>query len=168
VYLGVRTANHNGAAFRCRVCGGHGSGWERVLYELCDAEQLVQLYAAEAHSLDKPAKPFESEGVRVCPEAKRWDVAVAAPEGLLIEMQGEGHSSRLVAKPNSTDSSLAERRLKDWLYAQEAIRQGWSVLWLWVDERSTNRTALADLWTAQLRHAVAHVKAGGPPQLFVV
>jgi hypothetical protein len=94
------------------------------LYDLCDAEELIELYAVEAHSLDKPAAPVECEGMRVCPESKPWDVTVAAPEGLLIEMQGEGHSSSLVAKANNTDSSLAEMQLKDSLYAEEAMRQG--------------------------------------------
>lgn len=166
-YLGVRTANHNDTALHCHVCGKKGSSWERVLYDLCDAEQLIELYAVEAHSLDKPEHVVECEGVTVCPASKRWDVAVAAPGGLLIEMQGPGHSTRLLTKANNTDSSLAERKLKDWLYAQEALRQGWSVLWLWVDEGISSPRAQAALWAQQLQRAVVHVKGGGVPQLFV-
>lgn len=100
------------------------------------------------------------------PESKRWDVAVARPEGLLIEMQGEGHSSRLVAKANNTDSSLAERQLKDSLYAEEAMRQGWSVLWLWVDGRITCPRQQAQQWAAQLKRAMVHVTQRGTPELF--
>ena len=167
VFLGVRTANHNGTALDCPVCAGKGSSWERVLYELCDAEQLIELYAVEAHSLNKPAQVVERDGVRVWPEAKRWDVTVAMPGGLLIEMQGQGHSSRLLTKANNTDSSLAERHAKDWLYAQEALRQGWSVLWLWVDEAVSSREIQAARWAQQLKRAVAHVKGGGAAQMFV-
>lgn len=167
VYLGVRTANHNAAALHYHMCGGEGSSWERVLYDLCDAEQLIELYAVEAHSLDQPEHAVECEGVTVCPASKRWDIAIAAPGGLLIEMQGQGHSTRLLTKANNTDSSLAERKLKDWLYAQEALRQGWSVLWLWVDECISSPRAQAALWAKQLHRAVAHVKGGGAPQLFV-
>lgn len=167
VYMGVRTANHNPKALKCHVCSTKGSSWEKVLYDLCEAEQLIELYAVEAHSLHKPEHAVESEGVPVCPESKPWDVAVAVPGGLLIEMQGQGHSTRLVTKANNTDSSLAERRLKDWLYAQEAIRQGWSVLWLWVDEDISSNEALAALWAKQLHRAVVHVKNEGAPQLFV-
>lgn len=166
VYLGVRTANHNDSALDCHVCAKKGSKWEGMLYDLCDTEELIELYAVEAHSLDKPAAPVEREGVRVCPESKPWDVAVAAPEGLLIETQGEGHSSRLVAKANNTDSSLAERQLKDTLYAEEAITQGWSVLWLWVDERISCPHEQAQRWAAQLKRAMVHVTQRGAPQLF--
>jgi len=149
------------------VCVGKGSSWERVLYELCDAEPLIELYAVEAHSLNKPAQPVERDGVRVWPESKRWDVALAVPAGLLIEMQGQGHSTRLLTKAKNTYSSMADRQLKDWLYAQEAIRQGWSVLWLWVDKGVSSTQTQAALWSQQLTRAVAHVKGGGTPQLFV-
>ena len=87
--------------------------------------------------------------------------------GLLIEMQGQGHSTRPVTKANSTEGSLAERKQRDWLYAEEAMRQGWSVLWLWVDEAVTSRDAQAALWAQQLQRAMAHVKARHAPQLFV-
>lgn len=166
VYMGVRTANHNGTAVDCTVCAGKGSSWESVLYGLCDAEPLIELYAVEAHSLNEPAHVVERDGVRVWPQAKPWDVALATPGGLLIEMQGQGHSSRLLTKANNTDSSLAERHAKDWLYAEEAIRQGWSVLWLWVDETVRSRQIQAARWAQQLTRAVAHVKGGGCAQLF--
>ena len=151
----------------CRVCGGRGSKPERVLYAVADAEVLVEQYAVEACSLAKPADPVMCDNVRVHPEKKRWDATIVAPSGLLIEMQGESHSSRLVSKANNTDSTMAERQLKDWLYAQEALRQGWSVLWLWVDECISSPRAQAALWAKQLHRAVAHVKGGGAPQLFV-
>lgn len=134
---------------------------------MLDNEQLIERYAVEACSLAKPAQPVMCQSVLLHPHMKRWDALVAAPSGLLIEMHGEGHSSRLVCKANKTDSTMVERQLKDWLYAEEAMRQGWSVLWLWVDERITCPRAQAAIWATQLRKAVAYVKANGAPQLFV-
>ena len=89
----------------------------------------------------KPAEPVMCDNVRVHPEKKRWDATIVAPSGMLIEMQGEGHSSKLVSKANNTDSTMAERQLKDWWYADAAMQQGWSVLWLCVDESITCQDA---------------------------
>ena len=166
VYRGVRSANHNRTALDCRVCSGGGSKWECMLYELLDDEELIQLYAVEAHSLAKPKEPVMQEGVVVHPDKKRWDVTVVVPGGLLIEMHGEGHSSRLVSKANNTDYNLAERQLKDWLYVVTAMEQGWSVLWLWVNENITSDSTQVSLWAQQLKKAVTHVQAQGLPQLF--
>ena len=166
VFLGVGTANHGETALNCRVCGRKGSSWERVVYDLCDAEQLIELFAVEAHSLNKPEHAVEYEGVTLCTASKRWDVLLQCPWPL-IEMQGQGHSSILFTKANNSNSSLAERRLKDRLYAEEALRQGWSVVWLWVDEDISTKSTLAALWAEQLHRAVAHVKSEGAPTLFV-
>lgn len=100
-YLGVRTASHNEPALHCHVCGGKGSRWERVLYGLSDAEQLIGLHAVEAHSLDKPEHVVECEGVTVCLASQRWDVAIGAPDGLLIEMQGHGPSVDRSQRPTT-------------------------------------------------------------------
>lgn len=124
VYRGVRSANHSKTALKCRVCSSGGSKWERLLYDLLDKEQLIQLYAVEAFSLAKPTHPMTQNGVLVHPEKKRWDVTVVVPGDLLIEMHGEGHSSRLLTKANNTDCNLAERHLRDWLYAVAAMEQG--------------------------------------------
>jgi hypothetical protein len=153
-------------ALNCRVCLGGGSKWEHLLYDLLDKEELVELYAVEAFSLSKPAQPVMQEGVVVHPEEKRWDVTLVVPGGLLIEMHGEGHNTRLLSKANNTDSSLAERRLKDWLYAQTALDQGWSVLWLWVHEGITSDSSQVGNWAKLLHKAVLHVQAQGAPQLF--
>ena len=114
-------------------------------------------------AINAPGNPANPPKVAPAPGVT---ARIAAPGGLLIEMQGQGHSTRLLTKANNTDSSLAERKLKDWLYAQEALRQGWSVLWLWVDECISSPRAQAALWAKQLHRAVAHVKGGGCAQLF--
>jgi len=166
VYRGVRSANHSKAALKCRVCSSGGSKWERLLYDSLDKEELIELYAVEAFSLAKPAYPTMQDGVVVHPEKKRWDVTVVVPGGLLIEMHGEGHHSRLLTKANSPDHSLADRQLRDWLYAMAAMEQGWSVLWLWVNEDVTCDSTQVSMWAQQLQKAVVHVQAKGLPQLF--
>jgi hypothetical protein len=148
------------------VCSSDGSKWELLLYDLLDKEQLIELYAVEAFSLAKPTHPLTQNGVLVHPEKKRWDVTVVVPGGLLIEMHGEGHSSRLLTKANNIDCSLAERHLRDWLYARAAMEQGWSVLWLWVNEDVACDSAEQSVWAQQLQQAVVHVQAKGLPQLF--
>ena len=162
----VRSANYSKTALACRVCRGGGSKWERMLYDLLDKEDLIELYAVEAFSLSKPVGAVTQGGVVVHPEKKRWDATVVVPGGLLIEMQGEGHGSRLVTKANNTDNSLAERHLKDWLYVQVALEQQWSVLWLWVNEDISSDSVQASVWAQQLHKAVLHVQAKGLPQLF--
>ena len=137
-----------------------------MLYDLLDKEDLIELYAVEAFSLSKPVGAVTQGGVVVHPEKKRWDATVVVPGGLLIEMQGEGHSSRLVTKANNTDNSLAERHLKEWLYVQVALEQQWSVLWLWVNEDISSDSMQASVWAQQLHKVVLHVQAKGLPQLF--
>jgi hypothetical protein len=68
---------------------------------------LIELYAVEAYTLSKPAAAVMCEDVELHQAKKRGDVTLAAPRGLLIEMQGEGHISRLLTKANNTDSSNA-------------------------------------------------------------
>lgn len=167
VFRGVRSANHSSTALNCRVCAKQGSAWERVLYALCDAEPLILEYATEAFVLNKHDRPVTNMGVTVCPEKKAWDVVLAAPSGLLIEMHGEGHISRLLTKANNTDNSMAIRQLKDELYAQAAMAQGKSLLWLCVDEGIKSRKAQRARWAAQLAKAVCRVRGGGTPQLFI-
>lgn len=167
VFVSVRVANHHNSGLRCRACERNSSKWEDLLYCVLDAEQSVEMYAAEACSLAKPARPVVCGDKVLCVERKKWDVMLAKPHGLLIEVQGEGHSQRLVTKRNNTDGSLAERLAKDSLYADEAIAQGWSVLWLCVQQGITRLKPHKAKWSAKLKEAVAHVKAGGEPRMFV-
>jgi hypothetical protein len=117
-----RSANCSDTAMACRVCAGEGSSGKRVLHVMLDERGIVKTYSVESVSLCKPAQPVEREGVRVDVTKKKWDVTVAAPHGLLIEVQGQGHNLRLVGKANNTDSSLWHRQLKGRLYTEEAQR----------------------------------------------
>lgn len=167
VYRSVRSANKSKTTLKCRVCKGQGSKWEKVLYKLLDEMDEIEVYAVEACSLDKPEEAVKHNGVEVHPAKKRWDATLVLPGKLLIEMQGQGHIDRLVTKSNNTDSSLDERHWKDCLYAETAKHQGWSVLWMCVDETITSLDAQVAKWAAGLKEALEHVRAKGEPELFV-
>lgn len=165
-YVSVRAANSSSTALACRVCMGRGSGPERVLYDVADAEQLLELYAVEACSLSKQEGVRLSDGTVIYPSRKRWDLATVTPHGLLVEVMGQGHSSRPVTKPNNTDDSISTRQLLDYGYAEAAVKQGWTVLWLWVDEGHSSFSRTFEKWAALLREALMYVRAGNKPKLF--
>jgi hypothetical protein len=165
-YVSVRVANTSETALLCSVCSGKGSRPEKVLYAVADAEELVRQYAVEACSLSKQGGVEVCESTIIYPSRKRWDLSVLAPHGLLVEVMGQGHSSRLVTKPNNTDDSISTRQRKDYAYAQAAVEQGWSVLWVWVEEDDPCFTRTRKQWAAQLREALEYVIAEGDPKLF--
>jgi len=121
MYASVRTANTSSSAWLCRVCSGGGSKPERVLYDVADKEVLVKQYAVEACSLSKRGPVNVCDSIDIYPSMKRWDLALVTPHGLLVEVMGEGHSSRLVTKPNNTDDSISTRQRRDYAYAQAAV-----------------------------------------------
>lgn len=165
-YVSVRVANTSSEARSCHVCSGKGSKPERVLYAVADAEELVKQYAVEACSLSNQGVVKVCDSTIIHPSRKRWDLSTVTPHGLLVEVMGEGHSSRLVTKANNTDDSISERKRKDHAYAQAAVDQGWSVLWLWVQRRDPTFKRTAKKWAAQLREALKYVIAEGKPMLF--
>jgi hypothetical protein len=165
-FVSVRSANTSSSALSCRVCAKKGSQPEKVLYALADGEELIELYGVECCCLTKKECVEVCDGVVVHPNRKRWDLVTVMPHGLLVEVMGQGHNNRLVTKQNSTEDSMAVRQLKDCAYAQAAIEQGWSVLWLWVNELDPSPSRRAAKWAAQLREAVLHVRAEGTPTLF--
>jgi hypothetical protein len=144
-YLVVGTANHGDTTLNCRARSRRGSSWHRVVYDLCDAEQLSELCVVEAHSLDRPVHVVEYVRVRLCKVSQRWRAVFAAPGGLATTMHGRRHSTILFTKANNCNTSLAERRLKDQLYAQQVRRQGWSVVWGWVVACISTKSALTDV-----------------------
>lgn len=166
LYMSVRAFNAKGSRLSCHVCSGKGSKPEQVLYDLADKEKLIKVYAVEACSLSKQEKVKVCESITIHPSRKRWDLTVLSPHGLLVEVMGEGHSSRLVTKPNNTDDSTSTRQRRDYAYADAAVERGWSVLWLWVEEGDPSFRRTRRKWAAKLREAVKHVAAEGKPELF--
>lgn len=150
--LVVESVNHGDTALNCRACSRRGSSWHRVVYDLCDAEQLCELCVVEAHSLDRPEHAVEYAWLILCTVSKRWHAAFAAPCGLAISMHGRWHSTILLTKASSCNTSLAEKSLKDRWYAQQVWRQGWSVVWWWVVAHVSTKSALAGV--CRRSHAV--------------
>jgi hypothetical protein len=58
-----------------------------------DALDLVGLFAVELCSLVQ-SEAVCLQGDVIHPNRKWWDVAILQPMGLLVEVQGEGHSQR--------------------------------------------------------------------------
>jgi hypothetical protein len=165
-YMAVRMFNAKRGRLSCHVCSGKGSRPEQVLYELADKEELIKVYAVEACGHSKQGGVEVCEAISIHPSKKRWDLTVLAPHGLLVEVMGEGHSSRLVTKPNNTDDSTSTRQRRDYAYADAAVKRGWSVLWLWVEEGDPSFRRTRRKWAAKLREALKHVAAEGKPELF--
>jgi hypothetical protein len=133
------------------------SSHEQDLFDLCAEQKCIELFAAEGYCLHK-GKPIQfGSSCVLYPSKKQWDVVITKPHGLLIEMQGEGHSSKRMTKHNNKDSSLDEKQDRDMAYAAEAVRQGWSVLWLWVDDYRHELHGRRAVWATQLKQAMAHV-----------
>lgn len=166
VQVTVRSANYSDTALACRVCNQQGSEHERMLYKLLDEEKQVVRFAVESMILVGKDRVWLDDVTVISPHLKRWDVTILQPHGLLVEVQGEGHSSKPVQKRNNTDETISSRQLRDMGYAQAALREKWSVLWLWVEEGCTKPHIQASKWKAQFRQALAHVMAGGEPKLF--
>lgn len=145
--LGVGTANYDCTAMNRHARSRRGGSWHMVSYDLCDAEQLFELYAVEAHSLAKPEHTIEYAGLTVCTVSKRWNAVCAAHGSMAMVMHGQEHSVMLLTKANNCNTSLAEKSLKDQLYAQQVRRQGWSVLWWRVVACISNKSSHA--WSMQ-------------------
>lgn len=136
------------------------------MYDILDEEECVKRFSLESKSLVVRERVRLSDGSIIHPSKKPWDATIIDPPGLLIEMQGEGHSSNLVNMRNAVELSIAEKQERDLAYANVAIRAGWSVLWLWVDRSVGGPDMHRDRWVAQIREAVAYVVGNGVPKLF--
>lgn len=164
-FVGVQCAARSSGAFGCRVCAGKGSQPERLLYNLLDTEHAIELYAVEAHSISRAAPLALADGTTLDVHDHRWDAMTLLPPNLLIEVQGQQHTSKLDTRPRSPDASLSNRLLRDAALAAAAHAAGFTVLWLHAREGESEPTRAAR-WAAMLRQAVRHVAARGPPLLF--
>lgn len=165
-FMAVQQIARRDDAFSCRVCKGRGSSHEKLLYKLMDQEPLINLYAVETYSISEKQHLSLRNGDVVQVNRHAWDAMTIDPPNLLIEVQGEGHTSKLVTKANSSDDSLGIRAQRDQLLATAAHGAGFSVIWLCVSERGSETSRERD-WAAKLKEAMAHVAAGKPPQLFI-
>lgn len=164
-FMGVQSIRRNPDAFACRVCKGEGSSHEKLLYELMDNEEQIGLYVVESHWITSTVETDETTGQTLDVGRHMWDAVTLRPPSLVIEVQGEGHRSKLITKPKNPEGSLAERVHRDDVLAAAAQAAGFSIVVLYADD-SLSREALAAKWAQALHEAVVHVAAGLPPNRF--
>jgi hypothetical protein len=125
--LSCQRVTRTSSALECRVCCGKGSKHEQLAYKVLNQLECVHAFAVEAYAV---AAQVQHEGGVLNVNRHSWDVAVLQPAPLVIEVQGEQHSSKVMTKPNSTDSSLSSRCSRDDALAAAAVEAGYSVVWL--------------------------------------
>lgn len=161
----ARVARKGAAALQCRVCARKGSGHEQVAYACLDAEPLIKHYAVETYALAGEQFVTRSDGTTCRVRDHRWDALTLSPPGLLIEVHGEQHTSKLDARARNGHSDMRTRQELDRLLGEAARAAGFSVLWLYADA-SLSQVQLRARWAEKLRQAAAHAQAGGAPALF--
>lgn len=127
--LGWGTANHNHATLCCCVCAGKSSCWERVLFELCDAEPLAQLCLVEAHSLNKSAPHVKCDGVRVWPEAECCLCCSCCNTGPGDCMRGEAAAVNDCRRPTTLTAAWPRDDSRAGCTRKGPRVHGWGVLW---------------------------------------
>lgn len=107
------------------MCSCKGSQHERIAYAILDQLPCIKHYAVEVYA-DRDVRELAA---RHHPTSKHaWDVMVAPPYKVLIEVHGEQHTSKLDTRSNSIDSCLSSRATRDHALAAAAVEAGYSVM----------------------------------------
>lgn len=149
----------NSRSLSCRVCAGQGSSLEQLAYKILDQSTAVGAFAVEAYAV---SGQVQHEGQLLQVNRHAWDVVLLQPAGLLIEVQGEQHSSKLMTKRNCQDSSLSSRISRDHALAAAALEAEFCVLWL-SPGKERNRKAR---WTRAIKLALQHLQEKKQCKLF--
>lgn len=150
-------------AFDCYICSGKGSAHEQLFYEIADEEPLLQLHAVESAVIHtKRLLSIPGSNSKLHLNRHRWDMVTLRPSGLLVEVQGEGHTDKEDTRQHSRGDTLAIRQSKDSRLANAAKRLGWSVLAVYPGDKRGRKQR----WAAGLRVALEHVAALQKPRLF--
>lgn len=83
------------------------------------------------------------------------------PPNLLIEVQGEQHTSKADCRQHNQGDTVGTRQHKDHVLADAAIAAGFSVLWLYPGDECGRHSR----WAAALQMALEHVTANQAPKL---
>lgn len=142
------------AALPCRVCKGKGSSYEREAYAALDESTLITAWAAEAYVVQETVV---HEWEEVNASRHSYDIAVLEPGKVLVEVQGEQHSSKLNTQANNADASLADRVGRDAALAAAAKAAGYSVVWLRVEAAHT-QTNRRQQWRGTIERAVRYMQ----------
>lgn len=147
-----RTARCN-RSLACRICQGKGSSLEKLLYSILNKSAAVHAYAVEAYAV-QGQNQHEGENVQL--NRHPWDAALLQPAQLLIEVQGEQHSTKLLTKAGCTDISLSSRSSRDEALRAGAVQQGFYVLWLLPGEERGRHQRSS--WTRAIHAMLQKVK----------
>lgn len=164
--LALQTVSRGDACFRCHVCRGKGSKYEKQLYAVLNQEGAVATYAVEAAAMGRKLQlevAGSSSGLWL--NMHRWDAVLIEPHSLLIEVQGGQHIDKEDGRRNNRGDTLADRQAKDQALADAALADGFSVLWL--HPGAANDVQGRNVrWSAAVREAVQHVADKKRPHLF--
>lgn len=120
------------------------------MYNICDASKAISAWAAEVHAVQGT---ICVQGVGHNLGKKAWDVLTIDPPGILIEVQGEQHSSKPNTMPNNIHSSLDFVAGFDAQCAQAAVGAGYTVVWLQLREGESD-THRRLRWKALIEKAI--------------
>lgn len=162
-YLACQQVTRTSAALHCRVCEGKGSSYEQEAYKACNQLKCIKAWAVEAYALHGQ---IEHQGEVLDLGRHSWDIMVVKPAGVLIEVQGEQHISKLNTQPKSHDTSLDLRASRDYVLAAAAQHAGFNVVWLCPGNPSQQR-GRQRRWRAAIMRAVDDKVNGKAPKLYM-
>lgn len=165
--LAVDTANRHssdgGYSRPCIMCSRPKSELAAAAYNLCLRSNHMHSFAAEACIAQGQPAVGLSNGAIFEVSCTPYDIVSLAPPNLVIEVMGQQHTDQPMSYSNSNESHGISSSEVDQEKLQAAKRAGYSMLWLMAGEQH-GRTAR---WRKALNTALAHVKAGLPPQHFI-
>jgi hypothetical protein len=144
------------------VCEGKGSSYELEAYAACDESPVITAWAVEAYAVQQTG---EHERVEVYAGRHSYDIIVLEPGKVIVEVQGEQHSSKLNTQANNADASLADRVSRDKALRAAAKAAGFSVVWLNVEAAHT-QTDRGQQWRETIERAVHYMANEGNPTDF--
>lgn len=157
--LSCQRIKRTSEALLCRVCRKQGSSLEKLLYLILNQLACIYAFAVEAYAV---SGEIQHEGETVNLGRHSWDVLTIDPAKLLIEVQGQQHSTKLMTKRNCRDSSLSSRASRDRALAKAAVEAGFYVLWLDAGEERGRKAR----WTAAIKQVLSDMADKKPPQLY--
>lgn len=154
-YLACQQVSRSSKSLACRVCQKTGSSYEKIVYNILDKLAAVRAYAVEAYAVQGQHQHAD-ELVNLNRHA--YDVLTLQPANMLIEVQGEQHSTKLMRKTKGTDGTLQQRSNKDTALRDGAVEQGCYVLWL-IPGNARGRTSR---WRSAIQGMLSSIEAKVP------
>lgn len=158
-----QSATRSDDALQCHIHAGKGSAAAKEFYAIADKEPLLLLYAVEVAAIPKKIQlSIPGSRHKLHLNKKPWDFVSLKPPNLLVEVQGEGHTHKQDNRLRNNGDTLEVRQSKDSRLAKAAMKEGFTVLWLYPGDKHGRRAR----WSEALRRALQHVRADNKPKLF--